>query len=141
MKSKKMALISSTLASALFYGAIAQSENVSNGPSEKRTKVYATRELPIQINFDGSNSYDPDGKIVRCTWDFGDGKKYTESINNAPDGKFDCKTEHYYFKSGKYKIISSVKDKSGATKIDTLDLLILLIQFKKESDEKEVNGV
>ena len=29
---------------------------------------------PLKVEFDGSNSYDPDGRIIRFHWDFGDGQ-------------------------------------------------------------------
>jgi PKD repeat protein len=53
--------------------------------------------------FDGSKSYDPDGRIVAYEWDFGDGKK-----------AFDIKPEHAYEKPGKYAVKLTVVDDSGA---------------------------
>ncbi|MEW6062918.1 MAG: PKD domain-containing protein [Nanoarchaeota archaeon] len=58
--------------------------------------------IGIPVLFDGSASYDKDGKggilsgLQRCSWDFDDGTSYTETTSNALDGNFDCKVNHTY---------------------------------------------
>ena len=59
------------------------------------------------VNFDGSNSYDPDGSIVNWTWDFGDGTiGYGET------------TTHIYSVYGNYITTLTVRDNDGATDTD-----------------------
>jgi Cys-rich repeat protein len=65
-------------------------------------------------------SYDPDGKggfrtgILKCEFDFGDGSPhYIESQDNAPDGKFDCQTQHIYTSSGYYYYTITATDNNG----------------------------
>lgn len=52
-----------------------------------------------EFQFDGTSSSDPDGKIMKYFWDFGDGKTSTEP---AP--------RHYFEKPGLYKIKLRVTD-------------------------------
>jgi len=66
-------------------------------------------------------SYDADGKggfrtgIVKCDFNFGDGQGYSESQDNAPDGKFDCATTHTYASAGYYNLTITVTDNNGST--------------------------
>lgn len=55
------------------------------------------------IEFSGSKSNDPDGKITSYYWDFGDGKT-NEGV----------KINYAYSKSGKYRVILKVEDNSKA---------------------------
>ena len=96
---------------------------------------FAVRELPAIIPLDDSASYSPNGRIVKCSWKLGDGKKYTESERYAPDGKFDCKTKHLYTNYGIYKATLMVKDNKGFTAKENFDIIILLIQFKQKEEE------
>ncbi len=55
------------------------------------------------INFDGSKSYDPEGRITNYTWDFGDGEVgYGISLN------------HFYEKNGTYFVTLSIKYNGGS---------------------------
>lgn len=59
------------------------------------------------IKFDGSGSYDPDGRIVRYRWNFGDG--YTaEGVS----------VTHTYKREGEYEVCLTVRDDDGATNVD-----------------------
>ncbi|MCF8413523.1 MAG: PKD domain-containing protein, partial [Melioribacteraceae bacterium] len=55
-----------------------------------------------KVQFDGSNSFDPDGEIVKYVWDFGDG--------NTAEGKI---VEHLYENSGSYSVTLRVEDNTG----------------------------
>ena len=57
------------------------------------------------VTFNGSKSYDPDGYIVNCTWDFGDGT----IIKNVPWGKGEIVT-HAYGAVGIYNVTLAVTD-------------------------------
>ncbi len=56
------------------------------------------------LKFDASRSKDEDGKIVKYTWDFGDGVKASEK-----------KTNHQYRRTGYYNVRLTVEDNSGST--------------------------
>jgi PKD repeat protein len=58
---------------------------------------------PLQVNFDASASYDPDGSISSYSWDFGDGK-YDTGVN----------VSHVYETWGTFTIKLLVRDNRGA---------------------------
>jgi hypothetical protein len=67
-------------------------------------------------------SYDADGKggfrtgIIKCEFNFADGSPhYVETQDNAPDGKFDCKTQHIYTSVGNYYYTITATDNNGNT--------------------------
>ncbi len=62
----------------------------------------------MEINIDGSDSYDDDGSIVEYLWDFGDGTTGT--------GKSQTYT---YTAPGNYSIMLTVTDEHGGTSIDS----------------------
>jgi len=59
---------------------------------------------PLDINFDASLAFDPDGIIISYDWDFGDGN----TANTV-------KPEHTYTVPGSYGVTLSVADDTGAT--------------------------
>ncbi|MEW6069721.1 MAG: PKD domain-containing protein [Candidatus Thermoplasmatota archaeon] len=66
------------------------------------------------VDFDASRSYDPDGKIVNWTWDFGDGSKgYGETIN------------HIYRALGNYTVTLTVRDSLGAKGSDSIIVTVI----------------
>jgi len=70
----------------------------------------------IPIHFDASGSADPDGKIVRWQWDFGDGSTATGLA-----------AEHSYAEPGIYPVTLSVTDDSGTacgTATDRFDVVV-----------------
>ena len=58
------------------------------------------------IVFNASSSYDPDGQIIRYTWNFGDGSIVTET---------DSITTHSYPSDGNYTVELTVTDNGGST--------------------------
>jgi PKD repeat protein len=56
------------------------------------------------INFNSSDSYDPDGFIVNCSWDFGDGTNTTGIAVN-----------HYFVDDGEYNVTLTVTDNDYLT--------------------------
>jgi PKD repeat protein len=68
--------------------------------------------VPLKVNFDGSKSKDPDGKIVDYRWDFGDGSSATGSDN----------VSHTYTKKGIYAATLSVIDKDFRSDSDSLEI-------------------
>jgi len=74
-------------------------------------------------------SYDPDGEggfrtgIIKCEFDFGDGSPhYIETQDNAPDGKFDCQTQHTYTSPGYYNFTITVTDNNGSVDQFSVDV-------------------
>lgn len=59
-------------------------------------------EVPLEVIFDGSDSYDKDGSIISYKWDFGDGSTSTE-----------IKILHIYTSVGKYTVTLSITDSQG----------------------------
>jgi PKD repeat protein len=59
-------------------------------------------DTETEVDFDGSDSSDPDGSIVEYSWDFGDGKKAT--------GK---KVSHTFKDGKKFDVQLTVKDNGG----------------------------
>jgi len=90
---------------------------VANGGGDPGCLAGYSCEIPA-INL----SYDADGKggfrtgIIKCEIDFGDGSPhYIETQDNAPDGKFDCQTQHTYTSSNLYHYTITVTDNNGST--------------------------
>jgi len=70
--------------------------------------------FPLEVTFDGSASYDPDGSIVRYDWDFGDG--------GTGSGK---KINYIYQTWGTFPITLSVVDNRGAVGAEVKAIEIL----------------
>jgi chitodextrinase len=66
--------------------------------------------------FDGTNSFDPDGKVVGWTWDFGDGQR--------ADG---ANVEHTFLSQGVYTVHLTVVDQMGVRSGTTVELRVLPI--------------
>jgi len=62
----------------------------------------ASGNKKVDIPFDGSSSYDPDGYIVEYLWDFGDGETGNGSI-----------VDHQFISSGMYIVTLQVEDDDG----------------------------
>ena len=69
--------------------------------------------VPLTIQFDGSGSFDPKGKVVRWDWDLGDGS--TSSKENL---------SHTYDNPGKYYIELRVKNNRGRWSTEAKKLVI-----------------
>ncbi|RKY78582.1 hypothetical protein DRQ12_05790, partial [candidate division KSB1 bacterium] len=79
--------------------------------------------IPLTVKFDATGgSTDPDGKIVKYNWDFGDGNVSDDSI-----------TSYTYTTDGEFKVILTVTDDNGATDSDTL-LISALISGVENGD-------
>jgi PKD repeat protein len=71
-------------------------------------------EVDERVEFDGSASSDPDGKIKKYNWDFGDGKS---DSGEMPDHKYD--------EAGTYTVTLEVKDDDGAWGSDSTTTVIV----------------
>ncbi|MCW3984946.1 MAG: PKD domain-containing protein [Candidatus Bathyarchaeota archaeon] len=92
------------------------------------TQEYTRIELPVAsftylptapdtgetVTFDASESYDPNGTIVRYLWDFGDGTNETGEV-----------TTHTYANNGNYTVTLIVTDNNGLTDKTSADIKVL----------------
>jgi len=76
-----------------------------------------------EVQFDGSGSRDPDGKIISYLWDFGDGSK-DEGISPV----------HVYRNPGAYTISLLVSDDSGTTTARTSDEMTVTVNHLPVAD-------
>jgi hypothetical protein len=68
--------------------------------------LQSPEEVNQAIAFDASESFDPDGRIARYDWDFGDG-------NTAPNGG--PSPTHLYAQPGQYRVTVTVTDNEGCS--------------------------
>ena len=61
-------------------------------------------QVPLEVNFDASQSFDPDGTITTYSWDFGDGNTATGIT-----------AQHTYEQVGNYTVTLTVEDNQGLT--------------------------
>ena len=74
--------------------------------------------LGEEVVFNAEMSYDPDGKIVKYLWDFGDG--------TTGEG---VKVTHKYSLPGKYIVTLTVVDDRGASDTNEENLLFVTVEF------------
>lgn len=95
---------------------------VNESTSASFTMSRDSGEIPLEVQFDGTSSYDPDGEIVSYEWDL-DG-----------DGQFDdsaeAKAEYTYTQEGTFEVSLRVTDNNGATDVAS-----------EEVDAGTVNGL
>ncbi|UCC93968.1 MAG: PKD domain-containing protein [Thermoplasmata archaeon] len=96
------------------YIPLTHSPDLDNQPpvADINAPRFARRDRPAQ--FDGSNSYDPDGKVVGWTWDFGDGYQMS--------GK---EVEHSFMNQGVYQVSLTVVDQMGERGRTTVEIRVL----------------
>lgn len=88
----------------LMNGASAAATVANQSPVAVATATPSTTSTKKLITFDGSNSYDPDGTIVKWEWNFGNGVTKSGSI-----------VTNSYSKRGTYTVTLTVTDDKGAT--------------------------
>lgn len=87
---------------------------VENALPQAEARATPTKgQAPLTVEFDASASADPDGKITRYEWDFGDGTKGSGA-----------KVRHEYAEPGNYTIKLTVADEDGATAAKTLAITV-----------------
>lgn len=117
---------------------LSKDKNINDTETEEtkeNTKPIANIEGPNigiinkPINFSAEDSYDTDGKIIKYTWDFGDG--------NTGSG---INTQHIYLLPGNYKVTLSIIDDNGETNYDYLNIEIIknnLNEFENNNQNLE----
>ena len=87
--------------------------------ANEKTAAYFTAspeggELPLEVHFDATGSYDPDGEIVSYEWDFdGDG--------SFDDGEGE-EIDHTFTQEGDYEVSLRVTDNSGEYSVSTMTI-------------------
>ncbi len=76
-----------------------------------------------EFQFDGTSSTDPDGKVLKYFWEFGDGKTSTEA---AP--------KHFYEKPGVYKVRLTVTDDTKTINNSSVSEFDLVVNAKPVAD-------
>ncbi len=82
-------------------------------PSPKISYSHPGGSVPVTIQFDGSNSIDPNGTINSYSWDFGDG---TTASTESPS--------HTYNDLGRYKVSLTVVDNEGLSATVSATVLV-----------------
>ncbi|WP_286817413.1 PKD domain-containing protein [Desulfobacter sp. UBA2225] len=82
-------------------------------PSARADASVFSGYAPLEINFDGSSSYDNDGTIASFSWDFGDGAS-----------QYGAQPVHTYDQPGTYIATLTVTDNNGATDTDSVTIQI-----------------
>lgn len=75
--------------------------------------------VPLEVSFDASGSYDPDGNIVSYAWDFKDGDTGSGEIVN-----------HTFSSIGDYDVKLTITDNEGATDSTTNTIIIKEITYR-----------
>jgi PKD repeat protein/DNA-binding MarR family transcriptional regulator len=93
-------------------------------PTAVITDLVSTALEDEEIIFNGSNSVDPDGTIIKYRWDFGDGE--------FAEGK---KTSHSFPKAGIYTVTLIVEDDDNV--LNRITKMITVLNFAPISDAGE----
>lgn len=103
------------LVSLAFLGLILSGcASMFNEPPIAVLKAFPTSGLaPLKVNFDGSNSTDPNNNIKSYEWDFGDGA-----------GAMGKVTSHTYQKPGTYTACLTVTDNFNKSDSDCTDITV-----------------
>ncbi len=75
-------------------------------------------EAPLEVEFDASESFDPDGSIIEYLWDFGDGAKGSGVI-----------VKHTFEESKEYEVKLTVVDDSGLIGETSVKIQVSLTQY------------
>ncbi len=84
-------------------------------------------EVGVEVDFDGSASYDIDGTIVSWEWDFNDGGTWVLGAT----------TPHEFAAAGTYIVILTVTDNDGATDTDTTTATITEVDAPPDDDDDD----
>jgi PKD repeat protein len=98
-------------AQAPILGGICASTNTNQPPTAQATASPTQGTAPLTVNFDASNSTDPDGDNLSYQWNFGDGNSSSDAV-----------TSHTYANAGTYTASLTATD--TASNADTAAITI-----------------
>jgi len=111
-----------TTALAVAFGSLLSSACTVVKPNQKPVAVLTAAPTqgypPLTVYFDGTKSSDPDGKIVKYIWDFGD--------NTKDSTYYGAKATYVYNKSGNYSARLTVEDNDGARDSTSLENIVVV---------------
>lgn len=84
-----------------------------DGPQAVLKSDVTSGSAPLSVNFDGSESVDPDGGILSYAWDFGDGADASGPL-----------ASHTFTQPGTYQILLTVTDSQGRISTDTATITV-----------------
>ncbi len=76
------------------------------------------------VVFDASASHDPDGKITRFEWEFGDGSEIQAG----------SQVEHAFEKPGRYQVVLAVQDDTQASNNSAVQIKIVEVNYPPKAD-------
>jgi len=98
--------------------------SVNQRPFAEFSALPSLGALPLEVAFNASNSYDPDGIIISYEWTFGDG-----SFGN------DKTATHTYELPGTYTVVLKVTDEDGAINQTASAILVFKASVPPVPDE------
>ncbi len=97
------------------FAAVTFAQNLGNTQSPVAAIVVSDNSVPFgtSVNFDGTNSSDPDGTIVSYQWDFGDGTTSNSAI-----------VDHTYQQAGSFQVSLTVTDNDGLSDAEVTSIQV-----------------
>lgn len=86
----------------------------NQAPTVALSASSVTGTIPIDIEFDASGSFDPDG-VIEYHWDFDDGTELTVS---------DPIITHEFLSAGTYQVLLTITDDDGATDNTSIEVIV-----------------
>lgn len=87
-----------------WVGLLSGCTSLNQPPVAQMTLDVVQGEVPLTVTLNGAASFDPDGRVVRWHWDFGDGASAQgETVS------------HTYTQDGVYTVTLTVSDNAGAS--------------------------
>ena len=91
---------------------------LNQSPIASFTAIPTSGVAPLEVSFDASGSYDPDGNIVSYEWDFKDGNTGSGEIVN-----------HTFSSTGNYNVKLTIIDNEGAVGSTTKTITVTETNF------------
>jgi glucose/arabinose dehydrogenase/subtilisin family serine protease len=102
---------------SIFNGAVYRIRYVGTGNRDPIAVALASPTSgvpPLQVNFSGAGSSDPDGDTLRFMWDFGDGSLPVEGVSLT----------HTYAAAGQFTAALTVDDQKGGSGSATVTMIV-----------------
>ncbi len=94
-------------------GTVVPADDQNQAPRAVFSPSTLSGQVPLEVSFNASGSFDPDGSIVAYSWNFGDGSSSSGAV-----------TSHVFTSAGTYNVKLTVKDDDGATATKTVSISV-----------------